>query len=284
MFLVIIDSHSEIFAMKSATSAATVHYLRQLIAQFEIPETIVSDNGSQFVATEFKEFCQLNGIRHVQTAPYHPSSNGLAERGVQVFKLGIQKQSSGTIHDKIARVLFQYRMTPHSTTGVAPAELLLSRKLCSRLDLLKPSIGLKVTEKQQQQKSFHDLHCRVHSFSVGEKVFVKNNSKGPKWLPGPVVKQTGPVSSKVTLQNGKTIRCHQNQLRKRDTDDLAMTKEPLLLTDDDLTMFTGNNITPEVTNDLTQVNIERRYPYRQRRPPARYRKPVIFYGGGGVVM
>ena len=58
--------------MKNATSAATVSYLHQLIAQFGIPETIMSDNGTQFVATEFKGFCQLNGIRHVQTAPYHP--------------------------------------------------------------------------------------------------------------------------------------------------------------------------------------------------------------------
>ena len=79
-------------------------------------------------------------------------------------------------------------MTPHSTTGVTPAELLLGRKLRSRPDLLKPSIGLKITEKQQQQKSIHDLHCRERSFSVGEKVFVKNNLKGPKWLPGSVVK------------------------------------------------------------------------------------------------
>ena len=144
MFLVIIDSHSkwiQVFLMKSATSAATVCYLRQLIAQFGIPETIVSDNGTQFVATEFKEFCQQNGIRHIQTAPYHPSSNGLAEWAVQVFKHGVCKQSSGSIHDKIARVLFQYRTTPHSTTGITPAELLLGRKLRSRLDLLKPILN-----------------------------------------------------------------------------------------------------------------------------------------------
>ena len=94
-------------------------------------------------------------------------------------------------------------------------------------------------------------------------MFVKNNSKSLKWLPGSVVKQTGPVSCKITLQNGKTIRCHQDQLIKRDTDDLAMTKEPPVLTDDDLTMFTGNNNTPE---DSTQVHIERRYPFRQRPP------------------
>lgn len=57
----------------------------------------------------------------IQTAPYHSSSNGLAERAVQVFKHGIRKQSSGTIHDKILRLLFQYHTTPHGTAGITPA-------------------------------------------------------------------------------------------------------------------------------------------------------------------
>ena len=277
MFLVVIDSHSkwiEVFPMKSATSAATVRYLRQLIAQFGIPETIVSDNGAQFVATEFKEFCQQNGIRHIQTAPYHPSSNGLAERAVQVFKHRVHKQSSGSIHDKIARVLFQYRTTPHSTTGITPAELQLGRKLCSRLDLPKPNIGQKIAEKQQKQKNFHDTHYCERTFSVGERMFIKNNAKGQKWIPGSMTKQTGQVSFKVKLHNEKTIRCHQDQHRKREIDDSAMTQQSPLLTDDDLTMFTGNEITPQVATEQTHVNTECRYPSRQRRPPACYREPV----------
>ena len=61
MFLIVIDSHSkwiEVFAMKSTTSEATVRYLRQLIAQFGILETIISNNGTEFLLAEFKEFCQ----------------------------------------------------------------------------------------------------------------------------------------------------------------------------------------------------------------------------------
>jgi len=64
MFLIIIDSHSkwiEVFPMTNATSSSTIRYLRQLFAQFSIPETIVTDNGTQFVSTKFKEFCRLNG-------------------------------------------------------------------------------------------------------------------------------------------------------------------------------------------------------------------------------
>lgn len=223
----------------------------------------MSDNGTQFTAAEFKEFCQLNGIRHVQTAPYHPSSNGLAERAVQVVKQGIRKQSTGSIHDKIARTLFQYRITPHSTTGTTPAEMLMGRRLRSRLDLLKPNLEQKVTEKQQQLKSFHDNHCRNCTFSVGEKVFTRNHQKGKKWLSGRIVSETGPVSFKVMLEDGKTIRCHQDQLRKRFTDD---TQGPPLLTDDDLSMFTGNSTTP------VETPVEHCYPLQTRRPPACYRE------------
>ena len=46
--------------------------LRTLFLNFGIPESIVTDNGPQFAATEFKEFCRSNGIRHILIAPYHP--------------------------------------------------------------------------------------------------------------------------------------------------------------------------------------------------------------------
>ena len=59
--------------MKNATSAATVQFRKQLIAQFKIPETIASNNGTQFVSAGFKDLCRMNSIRHVQTALYYPS-------------------------------------------------------------------------------------------------------------------------------------------------------------------------------------------------------------------
>ena len=173
MLLIVVDPHSkwiEAFSMENATSTAIIHYLRQLFAQFGIPETIVSDNGTQFVSVEFKELCRLNGIRHVQTALYHPSSNGLAECAVRVVKQGIHKQSSGTLNDRISRLLFQYCITPHSTTGISPSELLIGRRLRSRLDFLKPNMEERVVVKQQKQKESHDQHCRDCTFSVGESI------------------------------------------------------------------------------------------------------------------
>lgn len=93
-----------------------------------------------------------NGIHHIRSSPYHPASNGLAERAVRVFKEGFKKMKEGTISDKIARFLFSYRNLPHSTTGVSPAELMFGRQLHSRLDLLKPSLESRVEDNQQRQK------------------------------------------------------------------------------------------------------------------------------------
>ncbi len=41
---------------------------------------IVSDNGLQFIANDFKEFIRLAGMTHVRTSPYYPQSNGKIER------------------------------------------------------------------------------------------------------------------------------------------------------------------------------------------------------------
>ena len=100
MFLVVADAHSkwiEVIPMNTATAELTVQHLWQLFTRFGVPESSVLDNGPQFVAEEFEQFCHLNGVKHIHVAPYHPLSNGLAERAVQVIKQGFRKTSTGTV-------------------------------------------------------------------------------------------------------------------------------------------------------------------------------------------
>ena len=49
------------------------------------------DNGAGFASEKFKTFTEHNGIKHIFTSPYRPSSNGMAECAVQTFKQGISK-------------------------------------------------------------------------------------------------------------------------------------------------------------------------------------------------
>ena len=87
----------EVHITNSAISAITIDKLRNTFATFGLPEILVTDNGSNFKSTEFEEFLKSNGIRHTRTAPYHPASNGLAERAVQSFKLGMKKLTTGSL-------------------------------------------------------------------------------------------------------------------------------------------------------------------------------------------
>ena len=88
-FLIVVDAHSkwpEVIEMSSTTAAKTIQVMRHLFSQYGLPQQLVSDNGPQFVSEEFGLFLKQNGVKHIKTAPYHPSSNGLAERFVRTFK------------------------------------------------------------------------------------------------------------------------------------------------------------------------------------------------------
>ena len=89
----------------------------------------MTDNGTQFVSEEFEQFLKNNKIRHISSAPYHPATNGLAERAVQIFKAGMRKITDGSTADCIARILLNYQRTPQTTTGSSPAELMFGRNL-----------------------------------------------------------------------------------------------------------------------------------------------------------
>lgn len=88
-FLVIVDAHSkwpEIYTMTSTTAKATTSKLNQLFSAYGIPKVLVSDNAAIFTGTDFKQFIEDNGIKHITCAPYHPASNGQAERYVYTLK------------------------------------------------------------------------------------------------------------------------------------------------------------------------------------------------------
>ena len=82
--------------------------------------------------------------------------NGLAERAVQTFKNGFKKMSEGMVQEKLSRFLFSYCITPQTTTGMSPAELLMGRASRSCLHLLKPNLSQTVKNKQEQQKLSHN--------------------------------------------------------------------------------------------------------------------------------
>ena len=183
--------------MNTATTEITIAKLRSSFATHGLPEVIVSDNGTVFTSQEFKIFTQGNGIRHVISAPYHPSSNGLGERAVETFKQGMKKQVQETVETKVVRFLLNYRTAPQSTTGETPAQLRWWCSLRTHVDILKPNVAARVATAQTQQKNGHDRHSRTWSFSVADTVYARNYNGNGNWIPGTIVEATDPVSVKV---------------------------------------------------------------------------------------
>ncbi|KAL3226664.1 hypothetical protein MRX96_024860 [Rhipicephalus microplus] len=104
------------------------------LEHLDCTEEVVTDNGPQFTAKSFTEFLFKNGVRLTRTPPYHPASNGSAERCVlteqDLTRQLLDERSSGqskTPEHRIDLFLFRYRNTPTTTTGQTPAELCRGR-------------------------------------------------------------------------------------------------------------------------------------------------------------
>jgi transposase InsO family protein len=125
--------------MKTTTSTKTIAVLRSIFSRNGIPAQIVSDNGSQFSSDEFATFMKRNGIKHFKSAPYHPATNGLAERFIQTFKNSMRalKDENRDINQKIANFLLTYRNTPPFHNKRNTSETLLGAKFKNTLKINK---------------------------------------------------------------------------------------------------------------------------------------------------
>ncbi|UYV71842.1 K02A2.6-like [Cordylochernes scorpioides] len=196
----------EAIIMDHCTATATVRVLRNLFAVHGLPDQVVLDNGRMFVGHEFQEFLMMNGIRHITSAPYHPQTNGQAERVVQTLKQLIRKNGWENISVTLPRALFAMRTTPHGTTGLTPAELLMGRRLTTRMNRLHP----KESEDSENGKEHFQ-----NRFKSQENVYArKYNGKG-KWEPGKIKTVLGPRIYEVIMENGVTAKRHQDQLMRR---------------------------------------------------------------------
>ena len=219
MFLIAIDAYSkwpEVIPMSSTSTDRTIEELRTMFSRNGIPEQLVSDNGPQFTAVEFTTFTRINGIKHIKSAPYHPATNGLAERFVQTFKQGMRASNSNKFSsNKLANFLLAYRTAPHTTTGESPSMLFMGRNIRTRLDVLKPDIRKRVEERQLNQAAKRSLNP-TKQLQIGQDVIARNYRGKRKWVPGVIMAKTGPLSYQVKVAQNMVWRRHIDQLKNID--------------------------------------------------------------------
>ena len=260
-WLILIDAKSKfpvVADMGHDTTAKNLCYaIEQVIDWFGPPEILVSDNGPPFNSYEMTLFYNKYGIKHVTTAPYHPASNGIAERFVRTFKEGMVKEQQMEQTNKtiaVRNILRSYRWSPHTSTNSSPANMMFKHSVRTELDMIKPD---QLSKQQQQQKQT--------KYSVGQLVWVLKYrlNKRPQWKPGHIKKIIGSMIYAVELSDGQQCKRHQNQLRPRFSSNTVLSETDDL--PDDLL-----NIKPQTQVIQSPSPSTPRYPQRNRKPPDRY--------------
>ena len=225
-WLIVVDAYSKypcIHPCSSVGTKTTTELLETDFAHFGYPHTIVSDNAPSFSSDEFKAFCRERGIVHLTGAPYHPATNGAAERMIQSFKKSLKK-SALPPRKALQEFLMQYRRTPLSS-GISPSEILNGRQIRTKIDTLRPSIP-HLMQNKLTIKSKSDSHVTQKRFKVGDPCFATvyrpraksatSHTKSAKWVPATVVKVFGARSFNIKVYpNGPIWRRHLDQLRPR---------------------------------------------------------------------
>ncbi|CAH8637620.1 unnamed protein product [Dicrocoelium dendriticum] len=213
-YLVLVDSFTkwpDVIPVNNPTAQHTINELEKLFRYFSLPEVLVTDNGTQFTSTSFREWCKEKGIHQMFSPPYHPQLNGQAERFVDTFKRALckagQKRAS---QDAIQAFLCMYRNAPNpnSPDGKAPTEVLFGRKIRTLFDNLLP----RRIEKHGNSHQEEDCKIKLRNFNVGDMVYARDFRRPKGWSSGTVIGRKGRVINEVMVGRKRWIR-HINQLR-----------------------------------------------------------------------
>ena len=214
-YIVLVDYYSdfiEVSQLDDTTTATVCDFLKEQFSRHGIPDTLVSDNGSQFTSREFTEFSKEWEFKHVTSSPYHPRSNGKAESAVKIVKNIFKKAISDDKDPWLA--LLDYRNTPTEGVNSSPAQRLFSRRTRTLLpvtsNLLHPKVVDGVEEKlqlkRQRAKAHYDKTAKVlPDLEVGEEVRVQGQRNTNTWTTGTCVQKLSDRSYLVNT-GGQTVR------------------------------------------------------------------------------
>lgn len=199
--------------------------------------SILTDQGSNFLSTLFKDVCKILKIKKIQCTAFHPETNGSLERSHRTLGEYLRNYS---IKDPlnwdtwIPFSMFVYNTSIHCTTGFTPYELIFGHKavlptsLTHYVDInynyddyakdLKYRFQTShriayenIKKKKIIRKLSYDKGTRSHSFRVGDLVLLTNEAKGNRKLKSLFV---GPYKI-IRVDSGENVTIRVGNSRKR---------------------------------------------------------------------
>lgn len=123
-----------------------------------MPDTIISDNGTQFDNDELWEFTSKMGTKILYASPAHPQTNGQVEAVNKILKMILKKKlntAKGLWAKRLPKALCSIRTTPNTATGETPFFLAFGTKAVIPLEITHPSPWVQVYDSATNEASLN---------------------------------------------------------------------------------------------------------------------------------
>lgn len=218
-------------------------FVTNIVCKHGIPESVLTDQGTNFLSEVFTQMCKLLQIKKMQTTPYHPQTNGALERTHRTLAEYLRhfvNRDPLTWDTWMPYATYVYNTTPHSSTGYTPYELMYgyppklpsvlksnpttsynydnyANELKARLQHSHQVAKENLIEQKGKSKKYYDKNTKPKTFCLGDKVLLKNHTRknklSPLWTgPYEIIKINSTENSTIKIGNkNKTI--HNNNLK-----------------------------------------------------------------------
>lgn len=252
---VVVDAMSKfvhIHPLRTATSKAIIRFLEdRIFLTFGVPETIISDNGSQFISTEFRKFLEKYKVKFWPTAIYHPQANA-AEAANKTVSTSIRCYIKDGQHHRewdqhLSEIACAMNDARHGSTKYSPYFVNFGQFMSTSGDFYSTNINkdspdessrnehfskVRAMVKRNLEKSFeigknrYNLRSRPIEYVIGETVWKKNKQQSdalkgqskklfPKFIKCVVSRKVGSNTYEIVDSNGKQAGIVSTKLLKK---------------------------------------------------------------------
>ena len=225
-YLVTVDYYSDYYELDKLPNTKSLTVIRATKCHFArhgIPETLVSDNGPQYISDDFAAFAKEWDFDHVTISPHHSRANGKVESAVKKAKNILRK--SDKAHSDTYLALLDQRNTPTQGMGSSPVQRLMNRRtrtlLPTKANLLQPRAVNPAQErgtmeqKQLRHAMYYNRNARdLKPLEEGDVVRMKPFTLGQKeWRKAVVSRRLDERSYEVETAEA-TYRRNRMHLKK----------------------------------------------------------------------
>src|SRR3954465_11029854 len=153
----------EVEAVRKVTAQSAVKFFMSIVCCFEIPNRIITDNGTQFMSRTFMQYVQDLGAKVCFASVAHPRSNGQAERANAEVLRGLKSRTFDRLHrcgrnwiEELPVVLWSIRTAPNRATGQTPFALVYGAEAVTPTELAYGSPRVLAYDELEQEQLRQD--------------------------------------------------------------------------------------------------------------------------------